>query len=122
MSRASFYHSKHKTMANIHFSNEAAFERFTKCREMCRDLNLPQDKTVDGCIMRLLGWHRWDSTIYICTDYDELSFYFYEVYADGSHGLNGGIIFHGKRDGFGSGQGPTFSVCLEPTDGYSIHT
>lgn len=109
-------------MANILFSNQAAFERFTKCREMCRDLHLPQDKTIDGCIMRLLGWYNWDSTIYICTDYDELSFYFYEVYANGTHGLNGGIIFHGKRDGYGSGQGPTFSACLEPTDGYSIHT
>lgn len=109
-------------MANIHFSNEAAYERFLKCSEMCRDLRLPNDKTIDGCLSRLMHWRMWDATIYICTDFDELSFYFYEVRGDGSQGLNGGIIFHGKRDGFGSGQGPTFSVCLEPTDGYSIHT
>jgi hypothetical protein len=35
---------------------------------------------------------------------------------------NGGIIFHGKHDGFGSGSAPTFSVCLTATDGWSTHT
>ena len=109
-------------MANIHFASEQAYERFIKCSEMCRDLNLPHDKTIDGCLFRLMYWSAWNTTIYICTDYDELSFFFYEEHPDGSHGICGGIIFHGKRDGFGSGQGPTFSVCLEPTDGYSIHT
>lgn len=109
-------------MANIHFASEQAYERFIKCSEMCRDLNLPHDKTIEGCLSRLMYWSAWNTTICICTDYDELSFFFYEERPDDSHGLCGGIIFHGKRDGFGSGQGPTFSVCLEPTDGYSIHT
>lgn len=36
--------------------------------------------------------------------------------------LNGGFIFHGKHDGFGSGSAPTFSVCLEKTVGWAIHT
>jgi hypothetical protein len=36
--------------------------------------------------------------------------------------LNGGMIFHGKHDGFGSGSAPTFSVCLNPTDGWSLHS
>lgn len=35
---------------------------------------------------------------------------------------NGGIIYHGPHDDFGSGGSPTFSVCLEPTNGWSIHT
>lgn len=35
---------------------------------------------------------------------------------------DGGIIFHGKHDGFGSGSAPTFSVTLEPTNGWQIHT
>lgn len=43
-------------MANIHFSNEAAYERFLKCSEMCRDLQLPHDKTIDGCLSRLMHW------------------------------------------------------------------
>lgn len=36
--------------------------------------------------------------------------------------LRGGLIFHGKHDQFGSGGAPTYSVCLKPTDGWSIHT
>ena len=35
---------------------------------------------------------------------------------------NGGIIFHGKHDGFGSGSAPTFSVSLTKTNGWQIHT
>ena len=34
----------------------------------------------------------------------------------------GGVIFHGPHDHGGTGEAPTFSVCLEPTDGWSIHT
>ena len=36
--------------------------------------------------------------------------------------FNGGLIFHGDHDGGGNGGGPTLSVCLQPTDGWSIHT
>lgn len=36
--------------------------------------------------------------------------------------FNGGLIFHGAHDGGGNGGGPTFAVCLNPTDGWSIHT
>jgi len=37
-------------------------------------------------------------------------------------GLNGGMIFHGGHDGGGDGGGPTLSVCLTPTTGWSLHT
>lgn len=36
--------------------------------------------------------------------------------------FNGGLILHGADDGFGSGGAPTFSVCIEPTTGWEIHT
>lgn len=36
--------------------------------------------------------------------------------------FNGGLIFHGRHDGNGSGSAPTFAVTLEPTTGWSIHT
>ena len=36
--------------------------------------------------------------------------------------LNGGLLFHGSHDGYGSGSGPTFAVCLTATQGWSIHT
>jgi hypothetical protein len=36
--------------------------------------------------------------------------------------FNGGLIFHGEVDGYGSGKAPTYSVTLNPTDGWSVHT
>lgn len=60
------------------------------------------------------------------TDFAPLSFGFTMQLRqeDGSYKnwFNGGCIFHGQVDGFGSGSAPTFSVCLNPTDGWSIHT
>ena len=36
---------------------------------------------------------------------------------------NGGIIFHSSHDGYGAiGSAPTLAVCINPTDGWSIHT
>lgn len=36
--------------------------------------------------------------------------------------FNGGLLFHGSHDGFGSGQGPVFAVTASATNGWSIHT
>lgn len=36
--------------------------------------------------------------------------------------FNGGIVWHGPEDGYGSGAAPALSVTLEPTHGWSIHT
>ena len=36
--------------------------------------------------------------------------------------FNGGLIFHGAHDNGGDGSFPTLSVCVNPTDGWSIHT
>ena len=57
------------------------------------------------------------------SDFAPLSLYF-EISRDGKFILNGGFIFHGPHDGFGSGSAPTFSVCLAPEKetGWSIHT
>lgn len=38
------------------------------------------------------------------------------------HWFNGGLLYHGNHDGFGSGEAPTLAVTLNPTDGWSIHT
>ncbi len=35
---------------------------------------------------------------------------------------NGGLIYHGQHDGFGSGSAPTFSTCVTPTSGWSVHS
>lgn len=36
--------------------------------------------------------------------------------------FNGGLIYHGPHDRGGDGGSPTFSVSLEPTHGWSVHT
>jgi len=57
------------------------------------------------------------------TDFAPLSLYF-EITRDGQLVLNGGFIFHGLHDRYGSGGAPTFSVSLETERkaGWSIHT
>ncbi len=88
------------------------------------------DKSLLECLDRLNRhdkvsreeYHRnVETSIY--PDFVPLSFEFVRKDLDENRiRMNGGIIFHGSHDGFGSGSAPTFSVCLEPTSGWSIHT
>lgn len=86
-----------------------------------------QDQSLIQCLKRLNlmhkeGYYLQDGVTTIYTDFAPLSFGFSRYNNDNKFNMNGGIIFHGKHDGFGSGNGPTFSVCLTPTQGWSIHT
>ncbi len=36
--------------------------------------------------------------------------------------FNGGCIYHGPHDGFGSGAAPTYAVAITPSAGWLIHT
>lgn len=108
-------------MASIIFSSQEAHERFLKCREFTESRG---DKSLVRCLGNLMNWRR---DIIIGQDFDPMSFTFRErlsdeEYAKGFYACNGGIIYHGARDGFGSGAAPTFSVTIEKTEGYSIHT
>lgn len=47
---------------------------------------------------------------------------FKKVDGDWKYWFNGGLLYHGPIDGFGSGAGPVFAVTLNPTNGWSIHT
>lgn len=105
-------------MARLNIDS-AAYERMKACRHQ---MSGERFATLIRCLRRLKAWNPKDATISISNDYDNMSFFFRETYADGRTGLCGGILFHGPRDGYGSGGGPTFAVTLNPTDGYSIHT
>ena len=48
-------------------------------------------------------------------DFAPYSFGFAEVAADGSKGIVGGLLYHGKPD-------ESFAVIMEPFHGWSIHT
>lgn len=85
-------------------------------------------KIGDSSLITNIQWKRKrygceNQEVHIYPDYAPLSFEF-AIKEIGTQRtiLYGGIIFHGKHDGFGSGAGPTFSVCLTPTSGWSTHT
>jgi len=103
-------------MGKIHFSSDAARERYVHCRKatMARG-----DNSLYECMRSL---KRWRQPIRIGCDFDPYSFSFAEILADGRCGVCGGIIYHGARDGFGGGTAPTFSVTLDQAEGYRIHT
>jgi hypothetical protein len=62
-------------------------------------------------------------TVTLYSDFAPYSLYF-EITLNEKFILNGGFIFHGPHDGYGSGCAPTFSVCIDPDNktGWSIHT
>ena len=105
-------------MAGIKFVSEEAHQRYCECAEMSRGMKNSLTNVTAG----FMRWGPWDSTINIGCDFDDKSFYFWEEHADGKRGICGGIIFPRARDNGGDGSAPTFSVCLSPVDGYSIHT
>jgi hypothetical protein len=63
------------------------------------------------------GW-----TVELYTDFAPYSFFWTEFSPTGQRGLIGGLIYHGQHDGGGNGGAPTFSVSLEPCQGWAIHT
>lgn len=114
-------------MASIHFGSKEVFNLY---REMCDKTRGLGDHSLDRCMSRLLYWGPEDSTINVYQDTcDKLSFYFVQKWDDWRTNpdhekmiMNGGIILHGARDGFGSGDGPTFSVSMDKSEGYQVHT
>ena len=63
------------------------------------------------------GW-----TVELYTDFAPYSFFWTEYCPTRQRGLIGGLIYHGEHDRGGDGGAPSFSVCLTPTSGWSIHT
>ena len=87
--------------------------------KFAKDIN---DNSLENCIARLkLVDSNTGSETTLYEDFSPKSFYFVR-YKESEFVGNGGIIFHGKHDGYGSGNAPTFSVSLTPVNGWQIHT
>jgi hypothetical protein len=75
---------------------------------------------------RLSDLYRYISTegytIMLYEDFAPMSFYWEEIAPNGKRSMNGGLIYHGAHDNGGDGGAPTFSVSLEPCQGWAIHT
>lgn len=107
-------------MANIEFTPEAQ-KRFNECRNLIENRLAKPEYKLQNVIARFLSWN--SKKIIISNDScDDRSFFFRCIEEEGRPSICGGIIFHGKRDGFGSGQGPTYSVSLIKETGWQIHT
>lgn len=83
-----------------------------------------KNETLQQCIdqIKRIDEH-CETETQIAKDFAEHSFYFVRQ-KDGRFKGNGGIIFHGKHDGFGSGSAPTFSVSSDNSreTRWEIHT
>ncbi len=101
--------------------SEAAVERMQECLQHDLVASLLQRLQQ---LQRIATNYRGEVTLYM--DFAPLSFYFVigKETPEGGYDqcLNGGLIFHGPHDGYGSGSAPTLSVCLNSTYGWSIHT
>ena len=74
--------------------------------------------TFEKCIERLKQWETNSNGKYeieLYWDFAPYSFGFAEVAEDGSRGIVGGLLYHGKPD-------ESFAVIMEPFHGWSIHT
>ena len=92
-------------------------EHFAACVEFAKRSNRwTSDQGLRPNLERLIVIARRDGKPRLFKDFAPYSFEF------SAGGLYGGLIFHGSHDGGGNGSAPTFSVCLTPTDGWSIHT
>ena len=76
------------------------------------------DTTFQNCIERLKQWEKNSNGRYeieLYRDFAPHSFGFAEVAANGSRGIVGGLLYHGKPD-------QSYAVTLTHIHGWSIHT
>ena len=81
--------------------------------------------TLQQCIDRLKqADENMETETTICNDFAPRSFYFQRMDKNDRYSGNGGIIFHGPHDGYGSGSAPSFSVSLDDSKEirWEIHT
>lgn len=81
--------------------------------------------TLQQCIDRLKQVdEKLETETTISNDFAPRSFYFQRMDNNDRHSGNGGIIFHGPHDGYGSGSAPSFSVSLDDNKEirWQIHT
>ena len=101
--------------------NEKAAETLLECAAFLNSVEDPGTrlelhKTLQGNLDRIGQMGRGGEEARLGGDFAPLSF----SWSGG--GMVGGLIFHGAHDGLGSGSAPTFSVSLNNSTGWQIHT
>ena len=98
-----------------------------KCEEYLQTVREFADATgkrqqLERKLQELTAYLPDDWTVELNIDFAPYSFFWTEFSPTGQRGLIGGLIYHGQHDGGGNGGAPTFSVSLEPCQGWAIHT
>ena len=99
-----------------------------KCPEHLQAVRLFADRTDQRVQFesRLSDLYRYISTegytIMLYEDFAPYSFYWEEIAPNGKRSMNGGLIYQGQCDCGGNGSAPTFSVNLDFSIGWRIHT
>jgi len=95
--------------------------RLAKIKALAKENNLLENFIETFSRLKTYSDTGYSVTLY--SDFAPLSLYF-EITMNEKFILNGGFIFHCPHDGYGNGEAPTFSVCIDPDDkpGWSIHT
>jgi hypothetical protein len=96
--------------------NEKLLARIQEC------LTHPLAESFKENLERLAGFARGGGKVRIGLDFAPLSFGFAVVRPDGSCSIVGGLIYHGAHDGGGNGGAPTYSVNVNPMEGWTLHT
>lgn len=71
---------------------------------------------------RLAGMAHGGGKVQIGLDSAPLSFGFAVIRPNGNAWIVGGLVFHGSHDGGGNGGAPTYSVNVNPIEGWTLHT
>ena len=95
--------------------------RLAEIKAFANENNLLEN--FNNTFSRLESYSAKGYTVTLYSDFAPLSMEF-SITENDKLILNGGFIFHGPHDGYGSGGAPTFSVSLSPEKepGWSIHT
>jgi hypothetical protein len=111
------------------FSNGIAATRLAESRALADRLGLREQLEQQIRLLERYGCPAEDPDATRCTLYPDFAPHSFDFTIekrrpDGAYEslLHGGLIYHGPHDGFGSGGAPTFSVSLNATQGWLVHT
>lgn len=103
--------------SNFNFGTEDMRRQFEKIVAHAESLGKEREQSLQRCVERLSALAaNCNERVQIYPDFAPYSFCWKAA------GMFGGCIFHGSHDNGGDGGAPTFSVNINPQDGWSLHT
>jgi len=108
-------------MKRFKFRNDYARERLKEALAHAKKHKLKRSLSESLSCLHAIA-KNCNGYVDLCTDFAPLSFTWGIINSSGHCTLNGGLIFHGPHDGYGDGSAPTYTVSLDPSHGWQLHT